>query len=1072
MECLVAYGGDQGDASNVRFTSDDVTRVTQEIRGELLSRIEAHSLRHGVDRVHSTTEGTALRIVVGAIEGGTLPRYGAAAWPLTWLSVLGGSGLSLVPMDLSPANPTARLKRMIDCVNPIAIIVDSDAERECFMRRTSTVLVLTVAEIFDKKSEKEAKFALRSDAEESHIFFTSGSSGVPKAVCCSVGALKGYCVAKNVEHRIEKGGKVLLASTPTFDPSLGDIVATLLHSEASLHVFPPSQIHDIARFAENSCATHILTAPAISTWILEGCSTSQDVTQRYPHLTTLVTGGEAPGKRIGEVFGDFQNRGKIRYGNTYGVTECTGYQTVQWWDVGCGGIGLIGSMLGSANSVCSIGAIIMADAALSLRAQTRHNKRSPNSTTTVLMGELHLFGPQVAQGYLNDHKNPAFWEHNGMRGFATGDIVELCFEKVAEEEMVVVVDTPELGGVYYSEGDKYVAAVQPTLRYAGRRDTQIKINGQRADLGEVNSALSSLGVSNGILSEAVGVKMAGENSGVVAFCVLSNAWSSPVVASDRMQQRALCTAIRRALQEMVSQELPSFLVPSIVLILRSVADTALGGTVFPLNASAKMDLHRLASSESLANIVRCSVHDACVYLEDDASLMSAAELCNGGCFDESIVEEDVGVSAAATTSTTTATLTPLQLCILAVAESFSQVLALSWHETGLFNSIDTLEKVISKANFSDISGDSLSAVQVCKAVWKRVGGGNDSGVFGETLPPALLPRELLKRPQIGEYAKHLITSLDPTHIASLQSQSLPVNTAQPNLLQTHNVSPLIASASAGHIPLMKHIMDRECGNIITSITPTTNAFMAAVLAGEIDAAGVLLERKMQNLAEKPTKASDDNGKREDETAVTADIISETLRRAVTRSATSVQGVAFLFSSFCTLHGKRYDPDAPNPLLRGLVLKSEETLLHTCARGGGAPGVMGALLGQLQPGVVKRGGGGGGGGGGAVRKGISPELMDVHHRTPLHWAAMNGHADLVSMLCSQDVSGIDSIWPANTMVAMKDAAGETAVQMAERRAVCAAADARPEGMRQSVFGSIAKILGGSGGTQNLKKAGRM
>ena len=43
--------------------------------------------------------------------------------------------------------------------------------------------------------------------------------------------------------------------------------------------------------------------------------------------------------------------------------------------------------------------------------------------------------------------------------------------------------------------------------------------------------------------------------------------------------------------------------------------------------------------------------------------------------------------------------------------------------------------------------------------------------------------------------------------------------------------------------------------------------------------------------------------------------------------------------------------------------------------------------------------------------------------------------------------------------------ETPIQIAERRAQCRAAD-RPNGLRPSVFGDIAKQLGGSGKTVRL------
>ena len=105
-----------------------------------------------------------------------------------------------------------------------------------------------------------------------------------------------------------------------------------------------------------------------------------------------------------------------------------------------------------------------------------------------------------------------------------------------------------------------------------------------------------------------------------------------------------------------------------------------------------------------------------------------------------------------------------------------------------------------------------------------------------------------------------------------------------------------------------------------------------------------------------------------------------------------------------------------------------------------------------------GGKGKGGGSGEKRGGVSVDATDVWGRSALHWAAINGHGSEVLWLLEQ---GCDP--------SIKDFAGETALEMAERRARCGAKD-RNNGERASTFGSIAKILGGSGSTKSLKSKG--
>ena len=84
-----------------------------------------------------------------------------------------------------------------------------------------------------------------------------------------------------------------------------------------------------------------------------------------------------------------------------------------------------------------------------------------------------------------------------------------------------------------------------------------------------------------------------------------------------------------------------------------------------------------------------------------------------------------------------------------------------------------------------------------------------------------------------------------------------------------------------------------------------------------------------------------------------------------------------------------------------------------------------------------------------------DRVDAWGRTPLHWAAVNGHrAACVALL------------DAGASSSAVDDAGETPTDAAERRALCSARE-RPDGARASTWGDIATLLGGSGRTKHLK-----
>ena len=61
---------------------------------------------------------------------------------------------------------------------------------------------------------------------EVQVFYTSGSTGVPKGCRVSAAALVSYCIGKNAACDVTPASVVFVASPPTFDPSVGDFIAT------------------------------------------------------------------------------------------------------------------------------------------------------------------------------------------------------------------------------------------------------------------------------------------------------------------------------------------------------------------------------------------------------------------------------------------------------------------------------------------------------------------------------------------------------------------------------------------------------------------------------------------------------------------------------------------------------------------------------------------------------------------------------------------------------------------------------------------------------------------------------
>mmetsp|Transcript_3024 Transcript_3024/g.5978 ORF Transcript_3024/g.5978 Transcript_3024/m.5978 type:complete len:439 (+) Transcript_3024:1148-2464(+) len=123
-------------------------------------------------------------------------------------------------------------------------------------------------------------------------------------------------------------------------------------------------------------------------------------------------------------------------------------------------------------------------------------------------------------------------------------------------------------------------------------------------------------------------------------------------------------------------------------------------------------------------------------------------------------------------------------------------------------------------------------------------------------------------------------------------------------------------------------------------------------------------------------------------------------------------------------------------------RDSQTPLHYAARAGAPASLIDTLLGWQS----KR------------REALAVDSLDVWCRTPLHWAVINGHLTCVQHLLR-----------AGSSPKLRDKAGETPLDMAERRARCDAKER--QGERASTWGGIAAVLGGSGTTKALKIAAK-
>eukprot|EP00440_Ansanella_granifera_P030972 gb/GFBE01033633.1/.p1 GENE.gb/GFBE01033633.1/~~gb/GFBE01033633.1/.p1 ORF type:complete len:332 (+),score=53.49 gb/GFBE01033633.1/:1-996(+) len=228
-------------------------------------------------------------------------------------------GMVLVPLD--PHDPVSRLQHVYSEAGASCIVTKDwgDAKK---LSEVGVVLDLSLEVPLDctDAAPTDVDVALEPEAE-AYMWFTSGSTGQPKGVLVSHRAFRNWCIVKNPPHAITASSIVLIASASTFDPSIGDIFATLAVG-GTVAVAPRMLFFANLGWAINRLeVTHVTCTPSL--W------QSLEAALELPSLTTVCLGGERSPQPLLDSWAS-----KLVLLNTYGTTECTVWQTLRRMRVG------------------------------------------------------------------------------------------------------------------------------------------------------------------------------------------------------------------------------------------------------------------------------------------------------------------------------------------------------------------------------------------------------------------------------------------------------------------------------------------------------------------------------------------------------------------------------------------------------------------------------------------------------------------------------------------------------------------------------------------------------------------
>ena len=348
-------------------------------------------------------------------------------WAIVSMLAVMKVGAAFVPMD--PSQPRRRLEAIIQDVNASMIIVSPQYDNLVAAPNKKIFPVGGALHLEQRHDLKEWESNDVSYESVAFVLYTSGSTGKPKG-CVIEHA--GFCAAMYAQRTalgLGKDSRVLQMASFSFDACLLEILTTL---GAGGCVCVPS---DTQRMGDN-------IGQAIRDLDVNWAHLTPSVAQRINSkgltgLKTLLFAGEPVTDSTLEQWTMPSRQLHI----AYGASECSIMSTLNA-DVGPG--------RGSPNIGFPTGCMCW------IVDPANHTRLLPVGA----IGELVIQGPIVGRGYIRDEAGDAFLEDlqflsegSRSRSYKTGDLVS-----------------------YSADG---------SINFMGRKDNQVKLRGQRIELGEV-----------------------------------------------------------------------------------------------------------------------------------------------------------------------------------------------------------------------------------------------------------------------------------------------------------------------------------------------------------------------------------------------------------------------------------------------------------------------------------------------------------------------------------------------------------------------------------------------------------
>ncbi|TPX66343.1 hypothetical protein SpCBS45565_g04526 [Spizellomyces sp. 'palustris'] len=438
--------------------------------------------------------------------------------PLMYIAILGvlKAGCAFLPIE--PGTPAERVQFILRDAGA-KVVVTVGAFKTLMVDSGVEIVCLDQIELKDRRGNPDVQLTPGTLA---YVLYTSGTTGQPKGVMIEHGNVMSNLEA--LQHLYPPAdpttSRMLQFATYTFDVSVFEIFYAFAGGMTLCSALKILMLGDLEGTIRALVPTH-----------LDLTSTAAGLIQRdhVPSVMVLIQTGEALTRRVHD---EWTGADGVTLIDAYGPTETTNVCVVY-----CGveretRLGCIGEPLDSCSAMV-----------------VDFNDEKMKVLPLGCVGELCIGGPQVGRGYLN-----------------RPDLTDAKFR-----------DIPNMGRVYRT-GDVVRILPSGEIQYLGRKDEQIKLNGLRIELGEINAVL--VRSSGGKIRDAVTVlgRREGGRDVLVSFLALGGHQTCSILSPDETVR----DIIEKAVEE-CRRTLPYYMVPNAVLPL----------TELPRGSAGKVDRNAL-----------------------------------------------------------------------------------------------------------------------------------------------------------------------------------------------------------------------------------------------------------------------------------------------------------------------------------------------------------------------------------------------------------------------------------------------------------------------------------------------